>query len=185
MTGVGEAVVANRQNLNTRTLESAEHDRDVALYKAGRTYRQTAAHFKMSLSATHSAVQRAIAAAPAVAGQEIRAEELVKLDALEAAAWEVLRANHIHVSDGRVVKDADQPITDHKPVLMAIDRILRCQERRARMLGLDAPTRQTITVLTEDVVDAAIRQELAAMEALDADLTAAGGSTTGEASAAR
>lgn len=42
--------------------------------------------------------------------------------------------------------------------LGAIDRALRIMERRARYEGLDAPTRQTITVITEDIIDAEIRR---------------------------
>lgn len=42
--------------------------------------------------------------------------------------------------------------------LAAIDRALRIMERRAKYEGLDAPTRQTITVITEDMVDAEIHR---------------------------
>lgn len=56
----------------------------------------------------------------------------------------------------------------------AIDRALRIMERRARYEGLDAPTRQTITVITEDMVDNEIRRLEAEVAARDADRADAG-----------
>lgn len=49
----------------------------------------------------------------------------------------------------------------------AIDRALKIMDQRARLLGLNAPIRQQIEVLTESTVDAAIRElesQLAARE---------------------
>lgn len=40
----------------------------------------------------------------------------------------------------------------------AIDRALKLMDQRARLLGLNVPVRQTIEVLTESTVDAAIRE---------------------------
>lgn len=64
--------------------------------------------------------------------------EAHKLDKLESALWETAmdKANRRQV--------------------WAVDRLLAIQERRARLLGLDAPLRQTVTVVTEDTVDAEI-----------------------------
>lgn len=157
-----------------RTIEDAERDTQVARYKVGRTYRQVAEHFNISVSAAHDAVQRAIATVPIAAGRDVIADELIKIDALEEAAWLVLRANHIHISDGRVVKDDGTAITDHKPVLMAIDRVVKCQERRAKLLGLDAPVRQEVHVT--DATDTAIQQLVSELAVFD---------TSAEAGAAR
>lgn len=147
-----------------RTIETAERDAEIARYKIGRTYQQCADQFGVSKHTAHDAVRRAIDAAVVTAGRDVIAAELIKLDALEETAWAVLRANHIVVSDGRIMvdpraKDGDGEkalLVDSKPVLMAIDRILRCQERRARLLGLDAPVRQEVRVV--DSTDAAIEQ---------------------------
>lgn len=40
----------------------------------------------------------------------------------------------------------------------SVDRVLKIMERRARILGLDAPTRHRVEVITEDAVDAEIRR---------------------------
>lgn len=145
----------------TRTIETAERDAEIARYCVHHTITAAAAHFGLNKSTISRARNRAIAEAVRPAGEEALGAELVKLDLYEAAVLEVLRANHVYVSDGRIIRDNDPdatPLLDYRPVLMAVDRGLRISERRARLLGLDAPTKQQIHVLTEDVVDAALRE---------------------------
>lgn len=82
---------------------------------------------------------------------EQRQIELEKLDRLERAALAVLNRPHVHVSGGKVVRDtelddegnevAGQPLLDDGPSLQAIETLRRLAERRARLLGIDAPTR--------------------------------------------
>ena len=68
--------------------------------------------------------------------------ETAKLDALEQAAWKVLKARHITVQHGKIVRDEDdKPIEDDAPVLAAIDRLVKIAERRSRLKGYDAPTK--------------------------------------------
>jgi hypothetical protein len=75
----------------------------------------------------------------------------------------VLRRPHVVISAGKVVvhPDTRQSLEDDIPVLKAIDTLLRIQERRARLLGLDAPAQTTVHVLSEDAID----QEIARLEA--------------------
>lgn len=86
---------------------------------------------------------------------------LEQLDQLAAESLAVLEADHFVVSAGRLVHGPDgQPLRDDLPVLLAVDRLLRIQERRARLLGLDAPARHRVPTGPSDV-DAAV-VELAA-----------------------
>lgn len=108
-----------------------------------------------------------------------REEELQRLDALLTKAWAVLERAHVTVSHGRIVKDdMDEPILDDSPVLQAIDRVLKIQERKAKFLGLDAPQRHEVVTL--DAVDQEIARltaelgqsqvgEVAAVEAASGD----------------
>lgn len=48
--------------------------------------------------------------------------------------------------------------------LRAIDRLVALLDRDARLMGLDAPTRSRVTVITEDVVDAEIARLSAELE---------------------
>lgn len=85
--------------------------------------------------------------------------ELERLDAMQLDVLGVLRANHYIVSGGTIVRDylrdehgnirvdtsTGTPLTaaivDDGPRLAAVDRLLKIQERRSRLLGLDKPTK--------------------------------------------
>jgi hypothetical protein len=88
---------------------------------------------------------------------QLRTMELDHLDMLRRKAVAVLQRHHVYVSGGRIVRDglsADEvaalakagveatigePLEDDAPVLAAIDRLLKINERRSRLLGLDQP----------------------------------------------
>lgn len=131
-----------------RTLASAERDAQAARLRAQHwTYQQIADELGYpDKSVAYRAVQRALRAAIREPGEELLALELERLDRLARAAEEVLEAHHVKVAGGEIVYDeAGQPLEDTRPVLEAIDRLLKIQERRARLLGLDAPVKQQIT----------------------------------------
>lgn len=95
--------------------------------------------------------------------EEVRKMELLRLEQLEEEVLNVLRAFHPVISGGQVVRDvvededgnpAVNPTTgdivtvrlqDQGPKLAAIDRAIKLMERRARLLGLDAPTKMAPT----------------------------------------
>lgn len=97
--------------------------------------------------------------------ESYREEELQRLDALLVEAWAVLKRDHVTVSHGRVIVDEDtgEKLLDDGPTLSAIDRILKIQERRAKYLGLDAPTK--VEAITIDAIDHAIAELAAELEA--------------------
>ncbi len=102
------------------------------------------------------AIRRALATTVRVSRDETRLIELQSLEEMESRLWRELASHHIMVSNGRVVRDEfDVALPDDRFTLECIDRILKIKERRARFLGLDAPTRAE--VLTIDSVDSAIR----------------------------
>ncbi|WP_069743045.1 hypothetical protein [Streptomyces sp. EN23] len=134
-----------------RSLSTAERDaRAAELRSKGWTYRRIAAELGWKQGAdAYNAVQRVLKETVREAGEEVRSLELERLDRLEAAANEVLEREHVTVSNGRVVVLHEAPLPDGGPVLAAIDRLLKIQERRARLLGLDAPTKQNISITPE------------------------------------
>jgi len=94
------------------------------------------------------------------AAEAIIAQENSKLDAAERAVMGVLKAKHVMVRGDGVVRqlivDIDtglplrDPVTnelleremeDDAPVLAAVDRLMKIYERRAKLNGLDAPTK--------------------------------------------
>ncbi|MGW1433116.1 hypothetical protein ACWD6K_31410 [Streptomyces sp. NPDC002431] len=134
-----------------RTLTTAERDAAAAdLRSKGWTYRRIAAQLGYNHRAdAYNAVQRVLKETVREAGEELRTLELERLDALYAAATEVLEREHVTVSNGRVVDLNGMPLPDDGPVLAAIDRLLKIQERRAKLLGLDAPAKAAVTITPE------------------------------------
>jgi NTP pyrophosphatase (non-canonical NTP hydrolase) len=99
-----------------RELEALE------LRKAGATYDQIATRIGITREGSRRAVKRALAALSAECtevAEEIRSLELERLDAMLLGVWDKAR----------------------KGDLLAIDRVLKIQERRARFLGIDQPVR--------------------------------------------
>lgn len=83
------------------------------------------------------------------------AMDLAEMDEMAQEAWKVLRNTHYVVDRGEVVLLDDAPLLDDGPVLAAIAKLLDIQARRAKLVGLDAPARATVTHTSSDV-DAAV-----------------------------
>ena len=87
----------------------------------------------------------------AMTREQIVQEELEHLEMLTRTALDVLSRPHVHVSGGKVARDTvfddegnerpGDPLLDDGPVLQAIESLRRLSERRAKLLGIDAPTR--------------------------------------------
>lgn len=104
--------------------------RAVELVKAGATYRDIAAHLKVSLRTAWKDVQRELerlAAETQHTTAIYRSLELQRLDRLQVALWN--KALGGKREDGTVIA----------PDVGAVHAILKIMERRARLLGLDAP----------------------------------------------
>lgn len=152
----------------TRTLEGAQRDAEMAKMRSdGYGYQAIADHFGVVVSAAYEAVQRAMLATVQEPGEEVKRLEIERLDEMYREVLEVLRRPHVTVSQGRIVRqqigwetnpddgsfqlDGDgkpiprfEDLRDDGPVLAATDRLLKIQERRARLLGLDAPQRMSV-----------------------------------------
>jgi predicted transcriptional regulator len=154
----------------TKAEIAARRARALQLRQAGATYSQIGQQLGVSESRACRIVQDGLDQAIRESAPQVRRLELARLDQLWVEALKVLRRKHTMVSNGQVVrlhKDGE-PLEDDGPVLNAIHTLLRIQERRARLLGLDAPAQARVTVLSEDAVDAEIRRlsdELAQLDA--------------------
>jgi hypothetical protein len=71
----------------------------------------------------------------------VRERELYSLDIAEAKLWEILdRFHYVKGEKGMVMYSPDgEPLRDSAPEMAAIERIVKIHERRARLLGIDAP----------------------------------------------
>ena len=179
----------------TRTADTAKRDADAAALRAkGRTFDQIAADMDYSSRAkAYEAVMRAYADIPYEQVEEARRLDLERLDRLIEQAWAVMEREHVTVSQGRVVgkqtgfqhdpdtgdvlRDSDnQPIPEYAdilddgPLLAAIREIRGLLERRAKIIGYEAPARHE--VLTIDAIDAEIRDLKKQLAEAPAELSA-------------
>lgn len=133
-----------RPTSEERVLIAQRRARVLAMRIEQRPYSEIAAALGITEAVAQKDYARARDAAQAELGvtrDAAVAIETVKLDTLEQAAWEVLRRDHVVVQHGKVVRLNRRPLADDAPVLQAIDRLLKIAERRARLRGLDAPTK--------------------------------------------
>lgn len=170
-----------------RTPEQAELDAEACRLRArSLSYKEIARQLGFHDGvAARRAVERAMAQIVQEPAAEVLQLELMKLDEWEQAAREVLERQHVTVSHGQVVYHDGRPVVDDAAVLQAIDRLLKVQERRAKLLGLDAPKR--VEVVTIDWLDEQIRTLTAELERqlaeLGGDDAAAAGAAEGAARA--
>jgi hypothetical protein len=91
------------------------------------------------------------------------------LDQLSGQAWAAVENPGPVISSGKLVTGADgRPVPDTRVALEALRLLVAIDERRAKLLGLDAPRRQMISVLSDEVLDqeiAKLTEDLAAREA--------------------
>jgi hypothetical protein len=105
-----------------------------------------------------------------------RRNELDKLDAIEQVLLGDLQGIRPVVVRGRVVVDpgTGQQLIERYVRLPVVDRLLRVAERRAKVLGIDAPRRREVAVVTSDMVEELISKIDAEVDRLKEDLGANG-----------
>lgn len=130
----------------TRSLETAQRDAEACRLRARNlSYAEIATELGYdSKSSAYEAVQRALRDTVQEPADELRQLELLRLDELALKARGVMETTHYMVDKGTVVLWGGEPVVDDGPVLAAIDRLLKVQERRAKLLGLDAPQRVSV-----------------------------------------
>jgi len=155
-----------------RTPEQIAKDRRAAeLRSLGYTYPMIADRMEVTKSAAYKMVARAVSEIPTEGAEMVRKIELEKIDQLERYYQSVIQRPPYKVgNNGKVVNGPDgQPMIDEGARMDAANGILKAQAARARLLGLNAPTRiqEEIVVYEADPDrEQRIRDALAA--ALDA-----------------
>lgn len=128
---------------------AARRQRGIELRKAGKSWEEIAIELGHDSAATaFNDVKRARDANRNSLKETVedeRATDLGRLDAMLATAWKVMENDHLALSGGNVVmvgpEGEERPLHDDGPKLDAIRTLLRVLERRAKLLGSDAPTR--------------------------------------------
>lgn len=160
----------------------ADQDRDaqaVELRRRHLNYRQIAAQMGyQDASGAHRAVERGLADARQEASEAVKQLELDRLDDIARGFQRVFATRHYVVSTatGKVARhpETGELLVDDAPVINAGLALVRVMERRSKYLGLDAPARARIEVITEDVVDAECRRLAAEIAERESSLADAG-----------
>ena len=129
-------------------------------YRAqGWTYDRIATEMRYhDRSAARKAVERAISTDVRESNEAAKALLLADLNNAKQAVWAVLEANHLVISDGRVVALDGEPIPDDEPVLKAVDRLVKINQELAKIYGVYAPVQSRVEVISETTVDAEIKR---------------------------
>jgi hypothetical protein len=130
-----------------RTEEQAHIDTAaLRLRSLGFSYQAIADQTGVTKATAYNRCQRALAAIPAEAVDEFRRLEGQRLDLLLEKAME-------------------KALSEEKGALFAIDRVLAIMDRRAKLMGLDAPVRTE--VITLDYIQAEIQRLEATLGEID------------------
>lgn len=146
----------------TRTMDDAQLDAKACeLRRDGLTYDAIALQLGLQhRSSARKAVQRGLLAIVQEPAEELRALELERLDVLWSKAMEIMLRKHYVAQMGSVVHlkvgDVRIPLLDDGPNLKAIEVLVKLQERRAKLVGLDSAAK--LEVLTVDLIDAEIQR---------------------------
>ena len=145
-------IVRNQHGRIVRTPEQIARDHEAAQLRSHSfTFQQIGDRFGVNASGAYKMVQRAIADIPRGNTIELVALELEKLDAIERKYLEIAAKHHVFVSQGgKVVYDGDVKLEDDGPAMQAMSRLLKVAERRAKLLGLDAPVKAQVEVVNYD-----------------------------------
>jgi hypothetical protein len=145
-------------------VDAADMDaRCLDLRRAGLSYREIARTVGLSVSNVHGRVMRGLDRTRREPADALRELELARLDALQEALTRVLGRAHVTVSGGKVVMTEgddgqEMPLLDDGPTIAAAQALVRVQESRRKLLGLDAPARVEARVLSIDELDMQIKE---------------------------
>jgi|GEM_PF-1499187 len=176
-----------------RTASSVKRDAEAAALRArGYSFQRIADKLGFaSKGKAHDAVMRAYADIPSEDVKQAKQLDLERIDRLIEQAWDIMLRPHVTVSQGHVVgkqigwqrdpetgevlRDGDgaplplyEDVMDDAPAVAAIREIRALVERRAKMIGYDAPSQSRIEVITDDVVNAEIARLAAELGEADA-----------------
>lgn len=140
-----------------RTLDTIKRDAEAArLYGQGFSYREVGEQLGISKRAAISAVQRAAREILKGPAHEVLALHTSRLEWAYGKAVEIAEAEHLVVSHGKVICDADgNPLRDHGPILAALREARATLESFRALMGLNQPVKidATVTEVTQQDVE--------------------------------
>lgn len=117
------------------------------------TIRQIAAETGLSIGTVHKRITDEITETVSPYREQYRVMERERLENMSREVLALLERKHYVFSEGRVARLDGVPVVDDEFALKCIDRLLRIQERRAKLEGLDAPVKVEAQVTEVSQVD--------------------------------
>ena len=147
---------------------TARRDSEALALKArGWTYDRIAGEMGYSdRSDARKAVERSMANSVRETTEAAKTLLIADLEAAKQAVWAVLEANHLVISEGRVVTLDGDPLPDDEPVLKAVDRLVKIDQELAKIYGAYAPAKHEVRTI--DAIDARLIELADAMASVDA-----------------
>jgi hypothetical protein len=158
----------------TRSLATRERDAQaVELRRRGFTYAQIAKQLGLyGPGKAHDAVRRGVRDSVREETDEQTYIELERLDELIRMTYRVAMTRHyVTTQSGSLVRHPNtrELLVDDGPVIQAVNSMRQLSESRRKLLGLDAPARSRVEVITEDDLDAELRDVLADNARMEAE----------------
>ena len=142
--------VRNRRGMWVESPETVERERRAVEMRAGgATYREIGDEMGVNPSSAFRMVKRALDRVPAEAVGDLRSLQLLRLEEL----WRRLA--------GILEGTAGKPELE----LRTIDAMLKVLVREARLMGLDAPPKRVVEVVTDELLQRLIAEEQQAIAA--------------------
>lgn len=142
-------MTASPRNSRRNAVEIARRQaRVLEMREQGMTLREIAAELGVSHGLVYKDMERALAAIPVKSVEDYREKQRVELDQLRTVVLDVINRRHITVSTqtGRIARDSDgNEVLDDAPLLAAVDRLMKINEREAKLFGMDAKPEVQIT----------------------------------------
>jgi hypothetical protein len=131
-------------------LARAELDNQVlALKRQDLSFDEIGKHLGISKATAHRAFHRALPRIVEPEATAYRSEHLARLAMAREVVMEIIGTRHVVISNGHIVSEIIGVYEDGKPIygepyeddgvtLAALDRLVKIDEREARLLGIDA-----------------------------------------------
>lgn len=123
------------------------------------TYQEIGEKLGITKEGARQAVERNANTIPAEAVADVKQMVLEELDVMARHVHEVIERDHYRVTpSGRLVMHDDEPVLDDGPAIQAINASIRIVQERAKILGLYAPPKRAVDVITREALNEAIAQ---------------------------
>jgi hypothetical protein len=125
----------------------------------GRTYHDIGIEIGVPRATVFELVQEEISARVSPKVEQYRELQLAEIDKAIEILWPMAETPAIITQMGKIVYDQNgETIPDTESQMKALDRIQRLIERRAKLLGLDAPAKTDLKVTQQSEQDLEIKQ---------------------------